>query len=71
MFTKNDKYESFFRILLQFHCNTLNVMEVAAVFLGPFVLRGAAGDLSRPLLVVASIGSSIINYPELVERERA
>ncbi|MPC40399.1 hypothetical protein E2C01_033956 [Portunus trituberculatus] len=28
-------------------------------------------DLSRPLLVVTSIDSSVVNFPELVERERA
>ncbi|MPC61146.1 hypothetical protein E2C01_055210 [Portunus trituberculatus] len=33
--------------------------------------RRCRGDLSRPLLVVISIASSIVNFPELVERERA
>ena len=44
---------------------------MAAVFLGPFVLIGAAGGPLPALTSVTSIGSSIVNSPELVERERA
>ncbi|MPC39513.1 hypothetical protein E2C01_033050 [Portunus trituberculatus] len=34
-------------------------------------MEALLGDLSRPLLVVTSINSSIVNSPELVERKRA